>query len=113
MPRENRKRGKKFKTKQEQNQPQAVVDPSQSDPSWIKPSSKVDNLESDAPFGLLDADVKAYFRTVDVQIRDWQGAAVEDDVDPNESVYFPAILFIFCDTNLNFRKAAVLYGCIE
>lgn len=31
------------------------------------------------PYGCLDADIKTYFRTVDVQIHDWQENR-EDDV---------------------------------
>lgn len=108
MPRENRKRGKKHKKNQEQEQPHVAVDlaqVSQNDPSWIKPSlNGMDDRESEAPFGLLDADVKAYFRTVDIQIRDWQEeeATGEDDVDPNESAYFRHAMevnrnLIFCN----------------
>lgn len=29
----------------------------------------------DAPFGVLDPDLKAYFRNVDDQIRDWEGVS--------------------------------------
>jgi nucleolar protein 9 len=48
-------------------------------------------VTDEAPFGYVDANIKAYFRTVDVQIRNWQerdGDANEraDGVDPNEGV---------------------------
>lgn len=92
MPRENRKRGKKHKktvadtldtarpqAEHEEEEPQAG-------PSWIvsAPSDSVYNPE--APFGYVDSEIKAYFRTVDVQIREWQeeGYAVAKDEDPNE-----------------------------
>ncbi|KAJ3505135.1 hypothetical protein NLJ89_g7571 [Agrocybe chaxingu] len=51
----------------------------------------------EAPFGYVDIDVKAYFRTVDVQIREWQDSqdeVAEEDVDPNEQkrLFFVAAL---------------------
>ncbi|KAF9448476.1 hypothetical protein P691DRAFT_800795 [Macrolepiota fuliginosa MF-IS2] len=77
---------------------------SRPEPSWIVPAasrSNDDTLNPEAPFGFADAEVKAYFRTVDVQIRDWQknqaGVEGEDgnvDVDPNEErrLFFLAAL---------------------
>ncbi len=104
MPRENRKRGKKHKKKAEdeapvrqEEQPQQEEDQANAaGPSWIVPAredSGVDLLN--APFGYVDAEVKAYFRTVDVQIREWQETKPEveadEDVDPNEGTsYGPA-----------------------
>ena len=40
----------------------------------------------------LDADIKAYFRTVNVQIRDWQEnrGGDADDTDPNDLSYCKA-----------------------
>lgn len=123
MPRENRKRGKKHKKNEEQEQPHAAIDlaqVSQNDPSWIKPPLRdMDDPESEAPFGLLDADVKAYFRTVDIQIRDWQEdqeATWEDNVDPNESAYFCPAMKInrnLCNILKSYRKTIVFYGRIE
>jgi nucleolar protein 9 len=101
MPRENRKRGKKHKKSKEEddyapasnveqqnyteNQPEAGP----GEPSWIRPAARPeDEFNPEAPFGYVEQDVKAYFRTVDVQIRDWQDNAaaeeVSEDVDPNE-----------------------------
>ncbi|KAF8966518.1 armadillo-type protein [Flammula alnicola] len=105
MPRENRKRGKKHK-KQNEEEPQykeAYVEPqveSPAEPSWIVPApAQVEEDNPEAPFGYVDVDVKAYFRTVDVQIRDWQdiqeeSAGVDGDVDPNEHkrLFFTAAL---------------------
>ena len=34
-----------------------------------------DLREAEFPFGVLDPDVKAYFRNVDDQIRDWAGVS--------------------------------------
>ena len=108
MPRENRKRGKKHK-KHIQNEPEPEVDPEnlQEDadydgeqqtvgfedgdrPSWIV-HDRNPQVNPEAPFGYVDADVKAYFRTVELQIRDWQENPVQgysgDDEhgqDPNE-----------------------------
>jgi len=105
MPREHRKRGKKHKKAPEEQYPikEEYVQPepeapaqeeSSGEPSWIVPAQKIqEEVNAEAPFGFVDADVKAYFRTVDVQIRDWQeneeenaGAGV--DVDPNERLSF-------------------------
>jgi len=53
-------------------------------------SSRPENThDPGAPFGFLDVEVKAYSRTVDLQVRDWQrnseGDIEEEGVDPNES----------------------------
>ncbi|KAG6885129.1 hypothetical protein C0993_005707 [Termitomyces sp. T159_Od127] len=106
MPRENRKRGRKVKKKvdvlnealssQEPQAPQPT-----SGPSWIRsaPHHDPENHEfnPEAPFGYVDADVKAYFRTVDVQMRDWQveeDQELDHDKDPNEErrLFFVAAL---------------------
>lgn len=104
MPREHRKRGKKHKKAPEEQYPikEEYIQPEPEEPtqepsggpSWIIPAQKtLEEVNAEAPFGFVDADVKAYFRTVDVQIRDWQeneeenaGAGV--DVDPNERLSF-------------------------
>jgi nucleolar protein 9 len=94
MPKENRKRGKKRKRTEttvadghkdqpsEENLPQ---------PSWIHSAEPTHGHNPEAPYGYVDNDVKAYFRTVDVQIRDWQeDKNVEEvsdgDKDPNEGI---------------------------
>ena len=95
MPRENRKRGKKHKksaAQDEYQEPQLgeEEDPSQhAGPSWITAAPRRPAPDDrEAPFGYVDAEVKAYFKTVDLQIRDWQetvGAEEgENDADPNE-----------------------------
>ena len=96
MPRENRKRGKKHKKQPEQRpeqqheeEPEPIVE-SLDKPSWIiSGPKKGQEVDPGAPYGYVDADIKAYFRTVDVQIRDWQENRDEDsgeagDTDPNE-----------------------------
>ena len=114
MPRENRKRGKKHK-KPVQNEPKPEADPEvyQEDagyedeqetggfeggnrPSWVVPD-RGPQVNLEAPFGYVDADVKAYFRTVDLQIRDWQESPAhqsagdngddENREDPNEGTF--------------------------
>jgi nucleolar protein 9 len=117
MPREFRKRGKKTKKSSDKDQwrpskneqvPQGYQgepeDEPHAGPSWIIPVSKnSEQINPEAPFGFLDADVKAYFRTVDIQIRSWQDNGTEaregdTDVDPNEgtsSFFGPfSVLFI-------------------
>jgi nucleolar protein 9 len=94
MPRENRKRGKKHKKEPEHEpEPRSAHEQAKDGPSWIvrREDHSVDSNQihtDEAPFGYVDADVKAYFRTVDIQIRDWQDTkphVVEsDDLDPNE-----------------------------
>jgi hypothetical protein len=103
MPREFRKRGKKTKKSSDKDQwkpsrdeqvPQDDQDEPDHEPhagpSWIIPASKnSEEINLEAPFGFLDVDVKAYFRTVDLQIRSWQDngtEAREGDTDPNEGI---------------------------
>ena len=103
MPRENRKRGKKQKKKSSEvaeneesygntNRDSQLATASQDGPSWIRPVES--DAHPEAPYGYVDNDVKAYFRTVDVQIRDWQEnkrdedqADVDGDKDPNNGEY--------------------------
>ncbi|KAH8105489.1 ARM repeat-containing protein [Cristinia sonorae] len=104
MPRENRKRGKKHKKSAEQEPaqdfvPQQEVEPTpEAGPSWISRAPANCEEDREAPFGYVDAEVKAYFRTVDVQIREWQEEQAvpeaEDDSDPNEDrrLFFVAAL---------------------
>ncbi|KAG6864045.1 hypothetical protein C0991_000680 [Blastosporella zonata] len=101
MPRENRKRGKKNKKKSdddfvsnETQPPPTQLDPEPAgEPSWIRSAPledpEVPEINPEAPFGYVDADVKAYFRTVDVQMLDWQeqeDKALDQDTDPNEAL---------------------------
>ncbi|KAI0069190.1 ARM repeat-containing protein [Artomyces pyxidatus] len=98
MPRENRKRGKKHKKvaseeaayevqRPVEDQPEEVEE-QQSGPSWIVPAQDNNRVDSEAPFGYVDADIKAYFRTVETQLKEWQENAEENaegDIDPNEN----------------------------
>jgi nucleolar protein 9 len=89
MPRENRKRGKKHKKQVEEEVVEEEEPETSAGPSWIVPkTSQQPEVNAEAPFGYVDADVKAYFRTVDLQIREWQENApiAQDDQenDPNE-----------------------------
>ncbi|KAH9831022.1 ARM repeat-containing protein [Rhodofomes roseus] len=109
MPRENRKRGKKHKKSKEEEyhasnhqaeelEPQVAEEQQPAGPSWIvRRQAEEENKE--APFGYVDAEVKAYFRTVDLQIRDWQEQGRPDlggdeESDPNEDrrLFFVAAL---------------------
>ncbi|TFY55659.1 hypothetical protein EVG20_g9240 [Dentipellis fragilis] len=95
MPRENRKRGKRHKKTQDEDGPAQEEQQQQAGPSWIVAGEdgahgRGGEVNLEAPFGYVDADVKAYFRTVDNQIKEWQenGAEVDagdPDVDPNEN----------------------------
>ncbi|OSD01821.1 ARM repeat-containing protein [Trametes coccinea BRFM310] len=106
MPRENRKRGKKHKKKaeevaevhQDDTQYTEEQEVNEAGPSWIVPARDTSVIDQNAPFGYVDAEVKAYFRTVDIQIREWQETRPEveedADVDPNEDrrLFFVAAL---------------------
>ncbi|KAF9004819.1 armadillo-type protein [Cyathus striatus] len=109
MPRENRKRGKKHKKNTEEaSQSHSYDHPSAAlaepelepigEPSWMINSKDHEEFNPEAPFGYVDTDLKAYFRTVDVQLRDWQEGQdeepVDEDVDPNEQrhMFFSAAL---------------------
>ncbi|KAJ6510238.1 armadillo-type protein [Mycena vitilis] len=103
MPKEHRKRGKKKKPEPEWQPPEPKNVPQDELPSWIvsapNHAAEEEDVNPEAPFGYVDVDVKAYFRTVDVQIRDWQNSAAdpgfnEEDTDPNEErrMFFVAAL---------------------
>ncbi|KAF8121342.1 armadillo-type protein [Boletus edulis] len=103
MPREIRKRGKKHKkAKLPEGQTQEREDPppnGSGEPSWIVSVREAEDIHPEAPFGYVDPDVKAYFRTVDEQIQSWQEARIQPmnedgDLDPNEEkqVFFVAAL---------------------
>ncbi|KAI0347012.1 ARM repeat-containing protein [Trametopsis cervina] len=104
MPRENRKRGKKHKKQAADNNPEEAThttghadEQPQAGPSWIVPQLQTPEFNAEAPFGYVDAEVKAYFRTVDVQIRAWQEGHLSNedgDADPNEDrrLFFVAAL---------------------
>jgi nucleolar protein 9 len=94
MPKELRKRGRRHKTSSTEDkapaQGQEVLDEgSSAGPSWIVPRADSKQLNPEAPFGYVDPELKAYFRTVDDQLKEWQQsrdhAEGEEDVDPNES----------------------------
>ena len=100
MPKELRKRGRRHKTSRTEDQKPAqereVPDEgSSAGPSWIVPRTDSKQLNPEAPFGYVDPELKAYFRTVDDQLKEWQQngdhAEGEEDVDPNESASY----FIF------------------
>jgi nucleolar protein 9 len=100
MPREHRKRGKKHKKNPQdehhirEDLDNAYIEPEVGEPSWIRPPPKDSpEINIDAPFGYVDPDVKAYFRTVDDQIRGWQDAdetrgMIEETTDPNEGMLY-------------------------
>ncbi|KAF7313483.1 hypothetical protein HMN09_00504200 [Mycena chlorophos] len=100
MPKELRKRGKKKKAQNAEPVEEHVPEPPQpaAGPSWIvQRTEDSEPAPTETPFGEVDVDVKAYFRTVDLQIRDWQEAdpdVVDEGRDPNEErrMFFVAAL---------------------
>lgn len=132
MPRENRKRGKRHrkseKTEEYQEQEPEYQNEETQDyeaqpelarqdgPSWIVSAPQNEDVDREAPFGYVDPDVKAYFRTVDQQLREWIENPVaehtfgEDDLEePNAGVCFSCYSLIH--TNRWYRKESVLYCC--
>ena len=107
MPKDLRKRGKRHKKSETNAQPPAQEpDPidggPSSGPSWIvsrAPDSNQDQVNSEAPFGYVDPEMKAYFRTVEDQLKEWQqnwgDADVVEDIDSNESKFFIFFLMSF------------------
>lgn len=92
MPREHRKRGKRKKNEIQNEEQEMDVDVEQEAteqlPSWIEPATLNETINPEAPFGFCDPDVKAYFRTVEKQLREWQELGIaekESDTveDPN------------------------------
>ena len=126
MPRENRKRGKKHK-KPLQDKPEPEVYLEGADhtteqqtggfeggdrPLWVV-RDREPQTNPEAPFGYVEADVKAYFRTVDLQIRDWQANPPhasaghngddENEQDPNEGDPVPPFLHRYLSRSLDRR----------
>ena len=95
MPREHRKRGKKKKGNADVDEPTGTVNHTQDDFELEQPQVQWmhtnDGPNLDAPFGYVEADVKAYFRTVDAKIQDWQAQDqrqefVDDEGNTNEGM---------------------------
>jgi nucleolar protein 9 len=92
MPREHRKRGKKHKKNAEETQEHKVDEQryedeqeAQAGPSWIvQGDSGHEDVNPEAPFGYVDPDVKAYFRTVDEKLKEWQ--ELRDYAKPDDEV---------------------------
>ena len=123
MPKELRKRGRRHKTSRAEDQKPAQerevqVEGSSAGPSWIVPRSDSKQLNPEAPFGYVDPELKAYFRTVDDQLKEWQQngdhAEGEEDVDPNESasyfIFVRACSALGGSTLALFRQEDVLDG---
>lgn len=97
MPKDLRKRGKRHKKSEANTQPttkelELTEGVPSSGPSWIvsrAPDSNQDQVTSEAPFGYVDPEMKAYFRTVEDQLKEWQqnwgDAEGVEDIDSNES----------------------------
>ncbi|WVR05940.1 hypothetical protein IAU60_002966 [Kwoniella sp. DSM 27419] len=48
--------------------------------------------ESEFPFGVLDPDVKAYFRSVEEQIKDWEGVTSEGEEREDRQLFLTSVL---------------------
>ena len=104
MPRENRKRGKKHKKQRDaaENAPvKNYEEEQQAGPSWIvDPNPEAgfseEGTSRDAPFGYVDPDVKAYFKTVDAKLREWQESDsvvnIEESAELNEGRHLITLL---------------------
>ncbi|KAI0253125.1 ARM repeat-containing protein [Lactifluus subvellereus] len=94
MPKELRKRGKRHRKSATDHhtpaQEQELIDEGPSSgPSWIVPRDDSKQVNPEAPFGYVDPEIKAYFRTFDDQLKEWQQnwdeAEGDEDIDPNEN----------------------------
>jgi hypothetical protein len=107
MPKELRKRGKRHKKSSTEHehpaQKQDLLDEGPSSrPSWIVPRSDPQQQQQqpnpEAPFGYVDAELKAYFRTVDDQLKEWQQSwddtERDGETDPNESASMSFLLLL-------------------
>jgi len=80
IPKDLRNRGKGNKKSEADAQPptkepELIDECPSSRPSWIvsrAPDSNQDQVNSDAPFGYVDPEMKAYFRTVEDWLKEWQ-----------------------------------------
>lgn len=80
MPKDVRKRGKKHKKIAADDHPNLN--------EVLQKPSEASGKDPEAPFGLVDPDLKAYFRTVDTQIQDWNTSerySAQQDSEQNES----------------------------
>jgi hypothetical protein len=104
MPKELRKRGKRHRKSAAdhqtpaQEQEQGLIDDGPSSgPSWIVPREDSKQVNPEAPFGYVDPEIKAYFRTFDDQLKEWQqnwdGEEGDEDIDPNESALCLSLCF--------------------
>ncbi|WWD09471.1 hypothetical protein V865_007595 [Kwoniella europaea PYCC6329] len=49
-------------------------------------------IDSEFPFGVLDPDVKAYFRNVEEQIKDWEGVNTEGEEREDRQLFLTSVL---------------------
>ncbi|WWC86311.1 uncharacterized protein L201_001184 [Kwoniella dendrophila CBS 6074] len=49
-------------------------------------------IDSEFPFGVLDPDVKAYFRNVEEQIKDWEGVSTEGEEREDRQLFLTSVL---------------------
>nr|XP_019015013.1 uncharacterized protein I206_01101 [Kwoniella pini CBS 10737]OCF53794.1 hypothetical protein I206_01101 [Kwoniella pini CBS 10737] len=49
-------------------------------------------IDSEFPFGVLDPDVKAYFRNVEEQIKDWEGVSSEGEEREDRQLFLTSVL---------------------
>lgn len=82
-PGEVRKRGKKKKKQQEEPEYLPEPDYAEEGPSWIsKPLPQKD--EPDLPFGAVEQDLKAYFRSVDLKLEEWSTSSLQENFEESE-----------------------------
>ncbi|WVQ97408.1 hypothetical protein IAU59_004521 [Kwoniella sp. CBS 9459] len=56
--------------------------------NWTRGS----RVDSEFPFGVLDPDVKAYFRSVEEQIKDWEGLSSEGEEREDRQLFLTSVL---------------------
>ena len=66
----------------------AASDGETAQPAW----GRQPGLDGDYPFGVLNPDLKAYFRNVDDQIRDWEGVSSAGEEREDRSLFLASVL---------------------
>jgi hypothetical protein len=118
MPRENRKRGKKHK-KVGEAAPAPVPDP---EPE-LESTAVVIDVQADlgdAPFGYVDPDLKSYFKSVDLKLREWSGPAADDESDQGKLSYMYLIPLsprtqsvVYFSARLSRNSEEMSYNCLQ
>jgi nucleolar protein 9 len=104
MPQNARKRGKKHKRKPSEFMESSVEETGLTEPGVMHQEQSY--VRNDAPFGAVDPDLKAYFKTVDSQLQEWgdsKNRPEQQEIGDDDSQFIrsgwgsPSLpLYLFC-----------------